>query len=1144
MNKPIILCVLTAIAAFPQAQTPLTITQSAGSATGELRLQERRTNGTDYVGLKAPQSVAASTVWTLPTADGTSGQCLQTDGAGQWQWAACTNTRLVSDYDWTQVVGARSGSGTLTLTFTGTSCPAAGTDTAYVFRIYETVTPTTYELATSNGTGTCARGGSGTIVATGPTGTYTNATAASASSGWQEAVFSVADGLPVHLRAAVGGYYVYSDILTEDRYLTAECDGPGAILVPMQNNVSVFNAASPGGIRVSHCAFTNVYAKTGTKAIYTYNPDGDSFGTELVDNNISGFEKCVHLESVYGLSAYAYNRHVDCTDTALHLENPNTGDAGIGLIGPGNIFSDSVTANYGILWNGPGNLKVIGNSFNGYVKQIYGRMKMGTANVSGTSVTWASGHKFRSSYYSPTPGNFVCGSTVASAITSFIDDQNMTIASGPGSPVTGCDYYINNTGQLLIQNNTFDSWTWTTNDVELAGDILYLNWQIQNNFSSNPNATTFDASYKVSGANWYFGSIKGNNCQTSYVLGTCVKLDGGSYIDVSDNQVVNLVTGTAVGAGASYVMTDGNRCANANTTDCVTSAASTSILREVTPITYTQLAALSAANGSTLYCSNCKQTSASSATCATGGSGARATRINGAWKCEDGSAVSAYVQGGNSFGATAELGTSDAYGLQIKTNNTGIWSFQTTGHFWAASNNTYDIGAGISANSPRSVYAATSMVSPAFSAIDSSGSYVRARKLEVHMDGTGTAFFNWSFGTSNTLDLLDTASGVIQRWDRNTSDVSFDAHVWPRGTTETRNLGLTTARWLAVNAKNLNLSGNVTSNLTPAGTRDLGATGSEWNAIYAGSGVITSIIEPKVNGGAQNGDSAKRWSNVYTVDLNVSGTCTGCSGLPVVDTTTVIKGSADATKLVRFEVDGLTTGTTRVLTVPDTNMTLAGRDVANTWTAAQTYNSTVSYASTISSGLSPTTTLAYDMGSGALQWATIYTGNITASLTGTFGTLVVNSRTLTPQAANYTLAGTNLSQTFSNTQTFSGTLAVSGTIGDDFIPNADGSYVNGTTSFRWGSIATYNADFNGVLTLQSGSTITGSILPTTNNLYALGNTSFRMANVATVNMNLSGTVTAPSGATGYSGTITIRDSAGTGTCTQTFSAGWMTSTTC
>ena len=202
-----------------------------------------------------------------------------------------------------------------------------------------------------------------------------------------------------------------------------------------------------------------------------------------------------------------------------------------------------------------------------------------------------------------------------------------------------------------------------------------------------------------------------------------------------------------------------------------------------------------------------------------------------------------------------------------------------------------------------------------------------------------------------------------------------------------------------------------------------------------------------------------------TGDLTVTGTCTGCgsSSLPVADTTNIVKGSADATKLLRFEVDGFTTTTTR---------------------------------------------------------------------------------TLTPQNNSYTIAGTDISQTFSNTQTFSGTLSVTGTVGDDFIPNSDGTYVNGTTSSRWGSLATYNADFNGVLTLQSGSTFTGSILPTSNNLYALGNTSFRFSNVATVNANISGTITAPSGSTGQSTTITVRDSAGTGTCTIIFSGGLKTGGTC
>lgn len=75
------------------------------------------------------------------------------------------------------------------------------------------------------------------------------------------------------------------------------------------------------------------------------------------------------------------------------------------------------------------------------------------------------------------------------------------------------------------------------------------------------------------------------------------------------------------------------------------------------------------------------------------------------------------------------------------------------------------------------------------------------------------------------------------------------------------------------------------------------------------------------------------------------------STLPVTDTTSIVEGSADATKEIRFEVDGLTTATVRVLTPPDANITLAGQDFANTFTAAQTLNATneMRYADTDSS---------------------------------------------------------------------------------------------------------------------------------------------------------------------------------------------------
>jgi hypothetical protein len=45
---------------------------------------------------------------------------------------------------------------------------------------------------------------------------------------------------------------------------------------------------------------------------------------------------------------------------------------------------------------------------------------------------------------------------------------------------------------------------------------------------------------------------------------------------------------------------------------------------------------------------------------------------------------------------------------------------------------------------------------------------------------------------------------------------------------------------------------------------------------------------------------------------------------PFLDTHPIAEGSADSTKKVRFEVDGLTTGTTRVLTAPDADIKLAG----------------------------------------------------------------------------------------------------------------------------------------------------------------------------------------------------------------------------
>jgi hypothetical protein len=63
----------------------------------------------------------------------------------------------------------------------------------------------------------------------------------------------------------------------------------------------------------------------------------------------------------------------------------------------------------------------------------------------------------------------------------------------------------------------------------------------------------------------------------------------------------------------------------------------------------------------------------------------------------------------------------------------------------------------------------------------------------------------------------------------------------------------------------------------------------------------------------------------------------GALGAAFSDDVFAIKGSADATKIARFEVDGLTTATTRVYTLPDASITVAGINLAQTFSATQTF---------------------------------------------------------------------------------------------------------------------------------------------------------------------------------------------------------------
>lgn len=193
----------------------------------------------------------------------------------------------------------------------------------------------------------------------------------------------------------------------------------------------------------------------------------------------------------------------------------------------------------------------------------------------------------------------------------------------------------------------------------------------------------------------------------------------------------------------------------------------------------------------------------------------------------------------------------------------------------------------------------------------------------VTRDGQSPALANISMGGFKLTGLTaGTGSGESLRYDQLFSqgvpiDIASAATVdiGAQNTTFLNVTGSTTISSLGTNyngprllkfAASLTLTYNATTLITPSLANFLVSAGS-----YA-------IAVPKsTTSGIPDG-----WKIISYQQADGST-------LPFVDTNPVVIGSVDSTKKARFEVDGLTTATTRVLTVQDKDITIAGLDDVN-----------------------------------------------------------------------------------------------------------------------------------------------------------------------------------------------------------------------
>lgn len=69
----------------------LSAVNATAGGTVDLKFFELQANGFNSVGFKAPDAITTDTIWTLPVADGTSGQVLSTNGSGILSWQTASS---------------------------------------------------------------------------------------------------------------------------------------------------------------------------------------------------------------------------------------------------------------------------------------------------------------------------------------------------------------------------------------------------------------------------------------------------------------------------------------------------------------------------------------------------------------------------------------------------------------------------------------------------------------------------------------------------------------------------------------------------------------------------------------------------------------------------------------------------------------------------------------------------------------------------------------------------------------------------------------------------------------------------------------------------------------------------------------------
>lgn len=199
--------------------------------------------------------------------------------------------------------------------------------------------------------------------------------------------------------------------------------------------------------------------------------------------------------------------------------------------------------------------------------------------------------------------------------------------------------------------------------------------------------------------------------------------------------------------------------------------------------------------------------------------------------------------------------------------------------------------------------------------------------------------------------------------------------------------------------------------------------------------------------------------------VNITGGTIGGVTLSAIDANTAFVDDVDNTKVMRFQLSGISSGTSRVLTVPDTSDTLV------TLAASQTLTNKTLGATVLTGNLTSTGNPSANLGTGTLTAGAVsLSGN--ASVIGTVTAGAVNATSIgnvTPGTGAFTTLSA------SGNATVGGTLSVTGTL--SFAGGINSTPIGGVTpsSGAFTSLsASGNASVGGTLSVTGDSTFSST----------------------------------------------------------------------